>query len=165
MPSEPSELPHSGSSRAPDDGLHELLSRVPIVLGLLRRVDPPPTRFSAVFARHDLGPRHSRVILVVALRDELSVSAVAEALDVSLPAASLLIGELDRAGLLTRVEDARDRRRTLVGIRPEYETDAQAWLELRMRPWRQTLARLSARDREGFIEGWRFLEAELRARV
>jgi DNA-binding MarR family transcriptional regulator len=160
---EQSDLPDVGTSPAPDDGLTELLERVPIVVGLLRRMEPPLGPFREAFAQNGLGPRHSRVMMVVAFRDELSVSAVAEALDVSLPAASLLIGELDRAGLLTRVEDVRDRRRTLVRIHPVYEQAARAWLELRVRPWRATLSRLSARDRVGFVEGWRVLHAELTA--
>jgi DNA-binding MarR family transcriptional regulator len=154
MSVKPVQTPH-------DDGLDELLNRVPAVVGLLRRMEAPPGRFRDAFDAHGLGPRHSRVLLVVCLRRELSVTAVAEHLDLSLPAASLLIGEMDRAGLLTRVEDARDRRRTLVRIHSDYEELAQEWLNERVRPWRATLARLSPRAREGFLEGWRILHAEL----
>lgn len=148
---------------ADDDALNELLARVPSVVGLLRRMEPPPDTFQKVFNAHALGPRHSRVLMVVSFREELSVTEVAEQLDVSLPAASLLIGEMDRAGLLTRVEDARDRRRTLVRIHPAYESAAAAWLEQRVRPWRTTLARLSPGARAGFLEGWRILHGELNA--
>lgn len=144
-----------------DDELTELLARVPFVVGQLRRMEPPPGPFGERFPQHGLGPRHSRVLMVVTFRGELSVSAVAEALDVSLPAASLLIGELDRAGLLIRVEDVRDRRRTLVRVHPAYEQEARAWLEARVAPWRATLAQMSPRDRVGFLEGWRILQAEL----
>lgn len=144
-----------------DDALNELLARVPSVVGLVRRMEPPPGAFAKVFSAHALGPRHSRVLMVVSFREELSVTEVAEQLDVSLPAASLLIGEMDRAGLLTRVEDARDRRRTLVRIHPLYEAAAAAWLEQRVRPWRATLARLSPSARAGFLEGWRILHGEL----
>jgi DNA-binding MarR family transcriptional regulator len=143
------------------EGLNDLLGRVPSVVSLLRRMEPPPGRFGPVFDEHALGPRHSRVVMVVCFRGELSVTAVAEELDVSLPAASLLVGELDRAGILTRVEDARDRRRTLVRIHPIYEEAAEAWLEQRVRPWRDTLTRLSPGARAGFVEGWRILHAEL----
>ena len=167
MPVDPSETP--GPTRSSprrggdqlDDGLTELLGRVPVVVGLLRRMEPPPGVFGRTFHEHGLGPRHARVLMVVSFRIELSVSAVAEQLDVSLPAASLLIGELDRAGLLTRVEDPRDRRRTLVRIHPLYVEAAAHWLEQRVQPWRATLSRLSARDRVGFIEGWRILHHEL----
>ncbi|MEA2147501.1 MAG: hypothetical protein QOG59_3088 [Solirubrobacteraceae bacterium] len=169
MPDESSECSDPGSTPPrrggetppPDEDLTELLARVPFVVGQLRRMEPPPGVFRAMFEQHGLGPRHSRVVMVVAFRDELSVSAVAQALDVSLPAASLLIGELDRAGLLIRVEDARDRRRTLVRVDPVYEQAARAWLEARVAPWRATLARMSPRDRVGFLEGWRILHAEL----
>ena len=171
MPDESSECSDPGSTPPrrgretlpPDDDLTELLARVPFVVGQLRRMEPPPGAFRDRFSQHGLGPRHSRVLMVVTFRAELSVSAVAEALDVSLPAASLLIGELDRAGLLTRVEDVRDRRRTLVRVHPVYEQAAQAWLESRVTPWRATLARMSPRDRVGFLEGWRILHAELTA--
>jgi DNA-binding MarR family transcriptional regulator len=163
---DPGSIPPSTAARAgtlPDGDLTELLARVPFVVGHLRRMKPPPDTFRAMFEQHGLGPRHSRVMMVVTFRAELSVSAVAQALNVSLPAASLLIGELDRAGLLTRVEDARDRRRTLVRVHPVFEPAARAWLESRIAPWRTTLARMSPRDRVGFLEGWRILQAELTA--
>jgi DNA-binding MarR family transcriptional regulator len=144
-----------------DDDLTDLLARVPLVVGQLRRMEPPPGTFRDTFAAHGLGPRHSRVLMVVMFRGELSVSAVAKALDVSLPAASLLIGELDRAGLLIRVEDARDRRRTLVRVHPDSEREARGWLEARVAPWRATLAQLSPRDRRAFLAGWRILQTEL----
>ncbi len=155
----PSREPGTDASGA--DGLSELLARVPSVVALLRHMEPPPGRFGPPFVEHALGPRHSRVLMVVAFHGELSVTGVAEELDVSLPAASLLVGELDRAGVLTRVDDTRDRRRTLVRVHPIYEEEAAAWLELRIRPWRATLAQLSPAARNGFIEGWRILHSEL----
>ena len=160
MPVKP--LP-SALGSSPDQDLHELLARAPSVVGLLRRMQPPPGPIREAFEASGLGPRHSRVLIVVCFRRELSVTAVAEHLDVSLPAASLLIGELDRAGLLTRVEDSRDRRRTLVRIHQDYEDAADEWLEARAAPWRATLARLSPRERQGFLEGWRILHSELDA--
>lgn len=170
MPAEPSEsyrrdltppADAAGRSALFETELRDILLRVPSVVALLRRMDPPPAALGDIFDAHGLGPRHSRVLMVVAFRDELSVSEVAVQLDISLPAASLLIGELDRAGLLIRVDDSRDRRRTLVRVRPVYESAVLAWLELRVAPWRATLSRLSSRDRAGFVEGWRILHAEL----
>ncbi len=172
MPVEPSEsypreLTPSGDEAALDaiveHELRDVLHRVPAVVALLRRMEPPPATLRDIFDAHELGPRHSRVLMVVAFHDELSVSEVAEHLDISLPAASLLVGELDRAGLLIRVEDSRDRRRTLVRVRSVYEPAALAWLEMRIAPWRATLSRLSRRDRAGFVEGWRILYSELGA--
>ncbi len=172
MPVEPSESCHpdltpSGAGAAVDasieHALQDVLHRVPAVVALLRRMEPPPATLRDIFDAHELGPRHSRVLMVVAFHGELSVSEVAEHLDISLPAASLLVGELDRAGLLMRVEDSRDRRRTLVRVRSAYQPAALAWLEQRVAPWRATLSRLSSRDRAGFVEGWRILHSELGA--
>lgn len=131
------------------------------VLAALKRGGPPPAIFHEAFLSGALGPRHAPVLMAVALEGGLSVSAIAERLGLSLSTTSLLVGELDRAGLVVRVEDERDRRRTLVRLAEGYREAAEGWLQARLEPLRRTLVRLSPPSRAGFIEGWQILREEL----
>ena len=148
-----------------DEDLHELVGYIRPVLGALKRGAPPPAIFEEAFHSGSLGPRHSPVVMVVAFERELSVSDIAERVDLGLSTTSLLVGELSRAGILERIEDERDRRRTLVRLSEAYREAADAWLQDRLIPLRRTLERLTPEARAQFLEGWRVLreEAELSA--
>jgi len=152
------------SQQTPDPGLEQdleqLLQAIRPVLGALKRGSPPPAIFRDAFERNSLGPRHAPVLMVVALQGQLSVSDIAERLDLSLSTTSLLVGELDRAGLVARREDDRDRRRTLVVLGDGYREAAEEWLQTRLTPLRRTLERLSPEARTNFLEGWRILREE-----
>ncbi len=141
--------------------LQELVRLIRPVVGAIKRGSPPPAIFHEAFQRGALGPRHSPVLMVVALEGQLSVSDIAERIDLSLSTTSLLVGELDRAGLIARREDDRDRRRTLVGLSDVYREAADEWLQTRLAPLRRTLERLSPTARAGFLEGWRALGEEM----
>jgi DNA-binding MarR family transcriptional regulator len=146
-----------------DAALQELLQRLRPVITALKQSGPPPDDFHAAFHDADLGPRHGVVLLSVTLRGELSVSELAERLALSLSTTSLMVGQLSRAGLLERVEDPRDRRRTLVRVNETYREGLTAWLVERIGPLRRTLQRLTPTQRAGFLEGWRILEEETAA--
>jgi DNA-binding MarR family transcriptional regulator len=143
-----------------DAALEELLQRIRPVVTALKQSGPPPDELHAAFHDADLGPRHGVVLLTVTLRGELSVSELAESLALSLSTTSLMVGQLSRAGLLERVEDERDRRRTLVRLNESYREQLGAWLIERIGPLRRTLQRLTPDQRAGFLEGWRILEEE-----
>jgi DNA-binding MarR family transcriptional regulator len=146
-----------------DAALQELLQRLRPVVTALKQSGPPPDDLHAAFHDADLGPRHGVVLLSVTLRGELSVSELAERLALSLSTTSLMVGQLSRAGLLERVEDPRDRRRTLVRVNETYREGLTAWLIDRIGPLRRTLQRLTPTQRAGFLEGWRILEEETAA--
>ena len=55
-----------------------------------------------------------KTLMVLAAREAMNVSALAETLKVSKPTASILVDHLVQLGLARRTEDAGDRRRTLV---------------------------------------------------
>lgn len=64
-----------------------------------------------------LAPRHvAAVVVLMAMPAPVAVSVLAEALQVNLATASLLVAELAAAGLATRAEDPGDHRRTLVRL-------------------------------------------------
>ncbi|MBV9800820.1 MAG: winged helix-turn-helix transcriptional regulator [Solirubrobacterales bacterium] len=143
-----------------ENDLRTLLSHVRPVLGALKRGAPPPAVFHEAFERGSLGPRHAPVLMAVALQGDLSVSDLAEQVNLSLSTTSLLVGELSRAGLVERSEDPHDRRRTIVALNRAYREAAEAWLHERVGLFRRTLERLSPDARANFIEGWRILAEE-----
>jgi DNA-binding MarR family transcriptional regulator len=148
--------------------LHELLTLIGSVIPALKQGGgPPPPAFAAAAAqleqdprRGGLGPRHVPVLLAVALDRDRSVSELAARLGLSVSTVSLLVGELSRAGLVERVEDDRDRRRTLVRLHGDHDAEVSAWMRERIAPVRRTLERLSPTARAHFLEGWRVLAEE-----
>lgn len=146
-----------------DAELTELIRLLPSVIGALWRARPRSGTLHHTFADHRLGPRHARMLIIVAFMGEINVTALATWLGLSRSATSLLVGELTSAGVLTREPDDRDKRRTLVRVDPAHEAAAQAWLSQWLAPWVNTLSRLSARDRAGFVAGWRVLQGALGA--
>jgi DNA-binding MarR family transcriptional regulator len=135
--------------RIPERELGELRSLLrTITRGLWRRHGP---RLGA-----HVGRRHAAVVTLVA-EGERTVGEIAEALGISLPAASKLSRELEDAGLVQRREDEDDRRRTVVSIAPEARPGIGAWLEERNRPLERALAALDAGERAAFLKGLRAL--------
>ncbi len=108
-----------------------------------------------------LGRRHVALLANVGTDGERSVGELAEALGVSLPAASSLARELEEHGLLVRSEDPADRRRTVVALAPETERAVQEWLGRRDLPLEKTLAALGPAEREVFLKGLRTLAEAL----
>ena len=143
-----------------DEDLRELIQLFRPVVGALKRGGPMPPAFKDAFEQASLGPRHVPVLMSVTLDGALSVSDLAEQLDLSLSTTSLMVGELSRAGLLERAEDETDRRRTIVRLNEQYRERVTAWLQERLDPVRRTLERLSPEARAHFMEGWRILEEE-----
>lgn len=104
-----------------------------------------------------LGRRHVALLAHVGTEGERSVGELADALGVSLPAASSLVRELAEHGLLQRREDPADRRRTVVDLAPETRAAVREWLGRRDRPLETALAALAPAEREAFLKGLRAL--------
>jgi DNA-binding MarR family transcriptional regulator len=140
--------------------LHELLTLMGRVIPALKRTGgPPPAAFAEAAARLR-EPRHMPVLMAVALDRDRSVSELAAGLGLSVSTVSLLVGELSRAGLVERIEDERDRRRTLVRLHGDHDAEVSAWMQEQIAPLRRTLERLSPSAREHFLQGWRVLAEE-----
>lgn len=114
---------------------------------------PPAASLREALARVPLGPRHINALQTVAASGPMSVSELAAHLGVALPTASLMVAELSRGGLLVRVEDDADRRRTIVRVAPEHEADVRDFLARKVEPLRRALGRLTAAERAGFLAG------------
>ena len=84
-------------------------------------------RFSAALLRGeerswlvgDMTMAQLRALMALRCEDTLTVSGLGRAVDVSEPAASVLVGQLEDHGLARRGHDAADRRRVLVTLTPE----------------------------------------------
>lgn len=104
-----------------------------------------------------LGRRHVAALAHVGTEGAQTVSEIAAAVGVSLPAASKLTTELEAHGLVRRSEDPADRRRTVVELAPEAAERVRAWLAARDRPLERALGALDAEERAAFLKGLRAL--------
>jgi hypothetical protein len=141
---------------APPDDVREVLRLfVSVVTGLKRGRDEVPLGLREAFEGGGLGPRHVPVLMTVGFGGPLSVSEIAERIGLSLATTSLMVGELDRHGLVERAEDERDRRR------PEaYRAVVDGWAQTRYAPVARALERLSPTARRHFMEGLAVLAEE-----
>jgi DNA-binding MarR family transcriptional regulator len=120
----------------------------------------PPAAMVALISSKALGPRHVPVMVRLATEGPMSVGELAERLGVSLPTASLLVGELSRQGLVERREDERDRRRTIVTVAERYREDMVSAYATRSEPVRRAFAALAPDERKTLIKAFRLIGEE-----
>jgi DNA-binding MarR family transcriptional regulator len=133
---------------------------VSVITGLKRGRDEVPVSVREAFESGGLGPRHVPVLMAVGFDGPMSVGELAERIGLSLATTSMMVGELDRQGLLERAEDERDRRRTLVRLPDSHRAVINGWSQERIAPVARALARLSPTARRHFLEGMRALAEE-----
>ena len=143
-----------------EEDLIEITSLVPVTLHDLKSAVPAPMPMRDAMERSSLGKRHASALLAVATIEPIGVSELAKRLGLLLSSTSTIVGELSRAGMLERVEDDQDRRRTIVRVHEDYRDAMEGWLEVAIAPFRTTLERLSPQARAHFMEGWRILQEE-----
>jgi DNA-binding MarR family transcriptional regulator len=124
-----------------------------VMRGLWSRRRPAPALLELVSGDPPLGRRHVGVLSHIGTAGAQTVSEIAEAVGLSLPAVSKLTRELEDHGLVERREDPGDRRRTLVELSPETAQKVQAWLAGRDAPLERALAALDADERAAFLKG------------
>ncbi len=99
-----------------------------------------------------LGERHISALISLAIGGPATVSELAKRTEMSTAHASLVVGELARAGLVDRDHDERDRRRIVVSLSSAAEP---AIAEMRRRnaaPLLQFLSELNDKEAERFID-------------
>lgn len=136
--------------------------RLPAILHALRSQPFPPPTIVAI-KEAGLGPRHLNALHHIYEGGPMSVSELGARLEVALPTASLMVGELSRAGLVDRAEDEADRRRTIVQIAPAVRDEVGGFLRTRMEPLRRALARLTPAERAVLARGLELIGNELGA--
>lgn len=148
----------AGTSVSPDAAV------IFVALGtVVQRMRKFPFDGSMAETLKGLKPRPRQVAALFQLVGErpLSVGDLAARMQISLATASQLVGELADLGLVDRVEDPADRRRTLVEVTSDHRSLVQAVLETRLRPLDTALSRLTEEERAGLSVGLQRLAAEL----
>ncbi|MGH3190027.1 MAG: MarR family transcriptional regulator [Streptosporangiaceae bacterium] len=109
-----------------------------------------------------LGQRHVGMLITLAISGPLSVSGLAERTEMTIAHASLVVGELAKAGLVERDHDERDRRRIIVSLS---QTARPAVAEMRRHnagPVISFLRQLEESQAEAFITNLTLLLSHLR---
>lgn len=130
-----------------------------LVLAYQRRAGELP---AVLQGAGQLGQRHVGMLIMLAISGPLTVSELAQRAEMTVAHASLVVGELARAGLVERDHDPRDRRRIIVSLS---ETARPAVAEMRRRnaePVTGFLRQLEESQAEAFISGLTLLLAHLR---
>ena len=140
-----------------EEALRVLLQALPQVAAGLKRPGVPAA-LQVLFTT--LGPRHIPVLSYLLLDGSMSVSELADRLGLAMPTTSLMIRDLESAGLVDRTEDPADRRRRQVRIRDEHRDTVEGWLTQRARPIRAALERLSPTQRWALSHGMQLLAEE-----
>jgi len=145
------------SSTVTDAELAEIAPLLPSLIHAMHKVEPrvPPILKKSWGA---LGERHMRVVIALSSGQQ-SVGHLSAQLGVTLSTASLLVGELSRAGFVVRTEDPNDRRRTIVDISPEYSQEVSDFVAGRAGLLRTALEQLEPRERAAFVKGLRAVVA------
>jgi DNA-binding MarR family transcriptional regulator len=140
----------------------ELFLALGAVVKRLRR-NPLPAHegFSAAFEGMTPAPRHITALVQVASEERIGMSDLADRLSVSLATVSQLVTELADWGLLERITDDADRRRTFVTIAPAHAATIRGLLESRLRPLERTLHRLEPDERTALLRGLLVLAEEI----
>lgn len=146
----------SGIDPEVDDGVRALLLLMPRVVARIKRTPVPPQ-----LEEYNLAPRHLSLLAYLFFDGPLSVSELATRLELAPATVSLLVGELNRYGVVDRDNDPADRRRRIVGISGEYVEAVRGWLGNGVRAWRTALEPLSTAERRTFIETLRVYERAL----
>jgi DNA-binding MarR family transcriptional regulator len=128
-----------------------------VMRGLWSRRRPSGDLLALVDGDPPLGRRHVALLAHIGTKGAQTVSELAAALGLSLPAVSKLTRELEDHRLIERSEDPADRRRTVIRLNEATTQAVQAWLARRSKPLEQALAALDAGEREAFLKGLRAL--------
>jgi DNA-binding MarR family transcriptional regulator len=150
------------TTTAPPATAAELLAAFRNVVKRLERTPVPvdPSKHAEWTKTHP-APRHVAALMQVVADEGMSVSTLAARLGVSLATASQVVTDLETSGLVERIEDPTDRRRTLVRIAETHREFADAVLDTRLRPVQRALDRMRPAEQRAFVRGLELIEEEL----
>jgi len=133
-----------------------MLLLMPRLVGRAKRLPIP-----AALRGLDLAPRHLALLAYLQYDGPLTVSQLADRLEVAPTTVSLMVGDLSRHGVLTRAEDDADRRRRIVAIAPAYAAPITQWLSGSATAWTEVLATLTPAERATIVATMRAFETAL----
>ena len=136
--------------------VRSMLLLMPRLVGRAKRL-PVPKALQGM----DLAPRHLALLAYLQYEGPLTVSELADRLEVAPTTVSLMVGDLSRSGILTREEDDADRRRRIVAIAPDYAAPITEWLSGSAAAWTEVLEALTPAQRSTIVAAMRAYEAAL----
>jgi DNA-binding MarR family transcriptional regulator len=136
--------------------VRSMLLLMPRLVGRAKRL-PVPEALQGM----DLAPRHLALLAYLQYDGPLTVSELADRLEVAPTTVSLMVGDLSRRGILTREEDDADRRRRIVAIATEYAAPITEWLSGSTAAWTEVLEALTSAQRSTIVVTMRAYEAAL----
>ena len=98
------------------------------------------------------GERHIGTLISLAIEGPGTVSELAERMDMTPAHASLVVGELARAGLVDREHDERDRRLIIVSLSPDARTAVAEMRKRNAAPLLKFLGELEEDEADRFID-------------
>jgi len=119
-----------------------------LVLAFQRRAGELP---AALEDAGRLGQRHVGMLVMLAISGPLSVSELAQRTGMTVAHASLVVGELAKAGLVERDHDPADRRRILVSLAAAAQPAVAQMRQRQAEPVLRFLGELSDDEAETFI--------------
>ncbi|MGW2225675.1 MarR family winged helix-turn-helix transcriptional regulator [Streptomyces formicae] len=134
-----------------------------LVTRFTRRVrdsqEAAPEALRALLGDAGLANRHLEPLISLAMDGPASVGELAERLSLGPTTTSQLVNELHRGGLVARVEDDADRRRTIVSVLEPHRSLIEQCARLRLAPLYDALAGISPSARKDFIRTWQLVVA------
>jgi DNA-binding MarR family transcriptional regulator len=131
------------------------------VLKQLRRTPLPRNPADRDAFQGALAPRHVEAWLQIAAADPITISDLAEKMQVTLATMSQVVGELDQMGVIQRAVDKTDRRRVFLFVTGAHREMLKATIERRMMPVQRTLDQLTEAEGATFIRGLQLLAREI----
>jgi DNA-binding MarR family transcriptional regulator len=141
----------------------DLLSALRTVMKRLERTPVPASDAETEERWRDAppAPRHIAALMQIVSDEGMSVTTLAERLGVSLATASQVVTDLETGGLVQRVEDPADRRRTLITVTDTHRALAQTILDTRLRPVQRALDRMKPSEQRAVVRGLQLIADEL----
>lgn len=130
-----------------EDAVRALLLLMPRLAGRTKRV-PVPAELESL----TLAPRHLSLLSYLLFDGPMTVNELAERLEVAPTTVSLMVGDLNRQGVLARTEDETDRRRRIISITDAMRPAVDSWLARGATAWRDALAPLTPAQRTLFVD-------------
>jgi DNA-binding MarR family transcriptional regulator len=146
----------NASEMTTPEAVRSMLLLMPRLVGRAKRL-PVPEALRGM----DLAPRHLALLAYLQYDGPLTVSELADRLEVAPTTVSLMVGDLSRRGILTREEDDADRRRRIVAIAPDYTAPITEWLSGSTAAWTEVLEALTSVQRSTIVATMRAYEAAL----
>jgi DNA-binding MarR family transcriptional regulator len=146
---------------APTSAAQLLAALRTVVKRLQHAPMPVDAHTQAAWKQAPPAPRHVAALMQVVADERMSVSTLAARLGVSLATASQVVTDLEASGIVERIEDPTDRRRTLVQVAETHRALANSLLDTRFRPVQRALDRMRPADQRAFVRGLELLAEEL----